>query len=69
MAEMVRVNTKISKKMSDWLEYQVEETGLTKSAIIFLALEQYMLQREAVSKVPEYLQLIERMEKLQDKVK
>ncbi len=35
--EMVRVNTRISKKMNDWLEKQSAETGVPKSTLIYLS--------------------------------
>jgi signal recognition particle GTPase len=48
MAEMVRVNTRISTKLNDWLDQQTEETGVPKSTQIMLALETYYQQREAM---------------------
>lgn len=69
MAEMVRINTRISKRLSDWLDKETEETGVPKSTIIYLALEQYMTQREAMSmmndKMPIYKELLEKIEKLE----
>jgi len=62
---MVRVNTRISKRLSDWLDSESDETGLPKSTIILLALEQYMTQREAINKLPTYIDLMERMERLE----
>lgn len=70
MAEMVRINTRVSKRLSDWLDNESKETGLPKSTIILLALEQYMTQREAMNKIPTYMELLSKIESLElDKIK
>lgn len=63
---MVRVNTRISSTLNDWLDNRSEETGVPKSTLIFLALEQYMQQIETVGKMQELTALIDKMEKLKD---
>lgn len=40
MGKLVRVNARISQSISDWLEERSEETGISKSALISLSLEQ-----------------------------
>lgn len=45
---MVRVNTRISKTLNDWLDEQSKKTGIPKSTLIHLALEQYVQQKETV---------------------
>jgi predicted DNA-binding protein len=49
MAEMVRVNTRISAEVNDWLDDRSKSTGVPKSAIIHIALEQYMTQLRSMS--------------------
>jgi hypothetical protein len=69
MAEMVRLNVRVSKRLGDWLDKETEETGVPKSTIVYLALEQYMTQKEAMSmmneKMPVYKELLEKIEKLE----
>ena len=60
--EMVRVNTRISKKMNDWLEKQSAETGVPKSTLIYLALETYVQQKEAMDGMTVLLEKLERLE-------
>lgn len=69
MAEMVRVNTRISKKLNDWLDEQTEETGLPKSTQIMMAIEMYQQQKMAKGQLNDLAILIEKMEQLAEKVK
>jgi predicted DNA-binding protein len=46
--DMVRVNTRISSEVNDWLDAKSKKTGVPKSAIIHLALEQYIMQIRSV---------------------
>ena len=53
MAEMVRLNTRISADLNKWLDEESERTGVPKSTIIFLALEQYYTQKIALKGVAD----------------
>lgn len=46
--EMVRVNTRISAELNDWLDDKSKKSGVPKSAIIHMALEQYVTQTRSV---------------------
>lgn len=59
--QMVRINTRISKKLNDWLDKQSEETGVPKSTLIYLALDSYVQQKETVDTMGLMLQKIEEM--------
>ena len=64
MAEMVRVNTRISKQMNDWLDSYSNETGIPKSTLVFLSLEAFIQQKEAFSKIDMLSQLTQDVELL-----
>lgn len=66
MAEMVRVNTRISVNLNEWLDKRSEETGVPKSTLIFLALEQYMQQIETMGKMQDLKIMMDKIEQLQD---
>lgn len=68
LAEMVRVNTRISTKLNEWLDKQTEETGLPKSTQIMLALEQYYQQKEVMSKMNEMNEIIEKLNEVQKQI-
>lgn len=66
MAEMVRVNTRIGVHANEWLDSESERTGVPKSTLIHLAIEQYIQQKEVMTRMAdmgELVQAIERMEK------
>ncbi|MDH2870567.1 MULTISPECIES: ribbon-helix-helix domain-containing protein [Bacillus cereus group] len=58
MGEMVRVNTRISSKMNDWLDNYSKETGIPKSTLIHLALEQYVNQKVMLEEMPKMQQMM-----------
>ena len=65
MAEMVRVNTRVSAKVNEWLDEYSEATGMPKSTIIFLAIEQYKRDLEALSSMQNMTAIVEKIDKLQ----
>ena len=65
MADMVRVNTRISKDINDWLDKEKEKTGVPKSTLIFLALEQYVQQQSVMREFSNLGIVIEKLESLE----
>lgn len=53
MAEMVRINTRISKTLNDWLDAKSEETGVPKSTLVFMSLDATMNQEKAMEVVKD----------------
>lgn len=71
MAEMVRVNTRIGFDANAWLDAESERTGVPKSTLIHLAVEQYIQQKEvmaSMSNVGAVEGLINRLEQLESKM-
>jgi len=60
--ELVRVNTRISNALNDWLDVTSIESGLSKSAIIMIAIEQYKLQTSAINTMDEVIQRLKSLE-------
>jgi hypothetical protein len=54
-----RVNIRISENMHQWFMKRSEETGVAMSALMALALEEHMVQREAINGVNTMNKLIE----------
>lgn len=63
---MVRVNTRISAKLNEWLDNQSKETGVPKSTQIMLAVEQYYQQKEVMNKMSDMNQIIEKLRQLEE---
>lgn len=63
-ADMVRINTRVSKTVNDFLDKRSAETGMSKSALVMLACEMYMQQTIAMDKVSELSKLTQEVELL-----
>lgn len=64
VAEMVRVNTRVSKEVNDWLDNKSARTGVSKSTLIYLALEQYIQQQHVVNEMPRMMEMLEELKKM-----
>lgn len=67
-AEMVRVNTRISKELNEWLDAESQRSGVSKSTLVFLALEGYMQQKTAMRQVNVLAKLIDDIETLKTNI-
>lgn len=68
MAEKVRVNTRISKQLNDWLDKRSKETGYSKSTLVMLALENYFQQTEVVEKMGDMATIYQELQEIKDKL-
>lgn len=59
MANLVRVNTNISSEINEWLNARSDKTGISKSALILIALDSYRNQTEAISELPKMAAMME----------
>lgn len=69
MAELVRVNTRISKKANDWLDKESEEHGIPKSTLILLSIENYIREKEAFGMMADMGDLVAKIENLEQTIK
>jgi Ribbon-helix-helix protein, copG family. len=67
--EMVRVNTRISHEANEWLDNQSMNTGIPKSTLILLAIENYMREKEAMARMADMGQLVEKLEVIEKELK
>lgn len=61
-----RVNIRITENMHQWFSQRSEETGVAMSALMALALEEHMVQREAIMGVNNLNKIIELQQQKQD---
>lgn len=66
--EMIRINTRVSPEMMEWIEKRTEETGIPKSTIIMLALEEYRKQHQALDMVTVLGDLVERLHNIESEL-
>ena len=69
MAEMFRINTRVSVQANEWLDKESEETGIPKSVLVLMAIEQFIQQREMMSKMGDMGQIVEALERLEKRIK
>lgn len=68
MAELVRVNTRISKKANDWLDKESGENGIPKSTLILLAIENYIREKDAMEMMSDMGEIMAKIENLEKSV-
>ena len=68
MSNMMRVNTRIGIDANQWLDNESARTGVPKSTLIHLAVEQYIQQKEAVASMSSVNELLDRLQALESKV-
>jgi len=64
MPDMVRVNTRISSDLNEWLDQQYEKTGIPKSTQVMLALENYRKEKVVIDNMGDFQSIIDKLEKL-----
>lgn len=67
MAELVRVNTNITKDLNDWLNERSKKTGFSKSTLIHLALDNYRNHVELINDLPGLTRIMADLQYLADK--
>lgn len=65
MAEMIRVNTRISTDLNNWLDKESSDSGLPKSTLIMLALEDYRKQKQAMDTLKDVNPILAKLEQLE----
>ena len=65
---LFRLNVRVSKENNDYLEKKSRETGISKSALVQIAVEQYRQQNEAVQAMNKMEIYVDQLEKIQQEV-
>lgn len=66
--QLVRLNVRVSKENNDYLERKSAQTGISKSALVQIAVEQYRQQNEAVQAMNNMQKYVDQMEMIKDEV-
>lgn len=66
--EMVRVNTRISTTANKWLDNYSILTGLPKSTIIMMAIEDYIKQKDVIDRMQDLNELYKKLEEIERKI-
>lgn len=57
----VRLNTKVSYELNEWLDRKSEELGISKSALVAISVENYRKETETVAVLPALLKKLEEL--------
>lgn len=57
----VRVNTRISSDMNDWLDERSKKVAISKSSLINIAIENYIKEVEVVYNLPKLVDEFKKM--------
>lgn len=66
MAEMVRVNARVSVDVNKWLDDYSNESGVSKSTIVYMALEQFKTTKLATDSFGDISRMAKDIEKAMD---
>lgn len=66
---MFRINTRIGQKQNKWLDRESEETGISKSGLVAMALEQYIQQKEVVDAMNNMQDLYNKLADIESELK
>lgn len=65
-----RVNSRLGYTQNAWLDAESERTGISKSGLIQLAVEQYIQQKQALDLMSEgFPMMLEKLEDIQENLK
>lgn len=65
MREMVRINTRFSADLNDWLDTESKSSGLPKSSIIMMAVENYRREKTAFQSLADMGELVAKIDNLE----
>lgn len=68
MAEMVRVNTRISSVLNEWLDKESKVTGVPKSTLVMLALENFYKEREVLKSMSDMGELMQKLNEIEKRL-
>lgn len=66
---LVRVNSRLGYTQNEWLDNESKRTGLSKSGLIQMAVEQYITQKQALSAMGDISIVFEKLEKIESEMK
>ena len=64
-----RVNARLGYTQNKWLDEESKRTGISKSSLIQMAVEQYIAQKQALNAMYDMPSLIEKLESIENIVK
>jgi len=57
----VRLNTRVSQQLNDWLDKKSAEMAISKSALVAISVENYRKESEAIDTLPALLKKLDEL--------
>lgn len=64
----MRVNITVSEEIKAWFEEKSKKTGVAQSALMCMALEEWIFQKEAMKSMSDMGSIISKLEDMQNKI-
>lgn len=64
-----RVNARLGYTQNKWLDEESQRTGISKSSLVQMAVEQYIAQKQALNAMYDMPSMIEKLEGLETLIK
>ena len=64
-----RVNARLGYTQNNWLDEESARTGISKSSLIQMAVEQYISQKQALNAMYDMTALVEKLDNIENIVK
>lgn len=65
---LFRVNARISTSQNEWLDKESEKTGISKSGLVQMAVEQYISQKETITAMNNMHDMYAKLEEIQEEL-
>lgn len=66
---LFRINARIGQKQNQWLDRESSETGISKSGLLSMALDQYIQQKDAVEAMNNMHDLYNKLADIENELK
>ena len=60
-AETVRINSRIGKTHNDWLDNYSRETGISKSSLVMMAVDDWITKKESIEQTKNGTETLKQM--------
>ena len=60
-AETVRINSRIGKTHNDWLDNYSRETGISKSSLVMMAVDDWITKKESIQQTKNGTETLKQM--------
>lgn len=67
-SKLIRVNSRLSAELNDFLDKRSAETGVSKSTLIYLAVESYAEKHKVLGAMEMMPMILSKLEALEEKV-